>query len=578
MQDQLIIKRRTIDSEWSGDTSLSPLLQRIMQGRGVKSVGELDYRLHHLPRFELFLQMPKATALLADAVMQQKAILIVGDYDADGATSTALAMRALKMMGAENVRYFVPNRFEHGYGLSPSVVEAILPNAPDVLITVDNGISSIEGVRMAKTADIRVLITDHHLPANEIPEADAIINPNLPEEVFPSRHLAGVGVIFYVMLGLRQTLRERGWFSKLRIEPKLSILLDLVALGTIADVVKLDTLNRILVEQGLRRIRAGACIPGISALLQLGGRAAATIVASDLGFVLGPRLNAAGRLDDMSLGIECLLAENVETAMRCAQVLDDMNRQRKDIEREMQSQALDELDALKAALVADVLPAGLCFYDERWHEGVIGILASRIKDIVHRPVIAFAKVSDTEIKGSARSINGVHIRDVIDAVATENPGLVSKFGGHAMAAGLTMRHDAFTKFQTAFTQRVKQCLDDSTLNKTLLTDGGLSHEELNLQTAETLRYAGPWGQGFPEPLFDDIFELSDFRLVGGAHAKFILRQPDNSEMFDAIAFNDTGQHLKEDTRLIRAVYQLDVNEFNGKRKPQLLLRYYEAVD
>lgn len=578
MQDRLIIKQRDLSTQLLAGGDLNPLLRRIMAARGVQSQEELDYRLQRLPHFDLFSQMPRATNMLADAVMSQQAILIVGDYDADGATSTALGVRALKMMGTQNVRYFVPNRFEHGYGLSVAVIEAILPYAPDVLITVDNGICSVDGVRAAKAAGIRVLITDHHLPGNEWPPADAIINPNLPGESFPGSHLAGVGVIFYVMLGLRHVLRTRGWFSDTRSEPKLSDLLDLVALGTVADVVKLDTLNRILVEQGLRRIRAGKCIPGIAALLELSGKAFNNVVASDLGFVLGPRLNAAGRLGDMSLGIECLIAEQADVAMQCARILDEMNQQRKEIEREMHSQALDELQALGASLDTESLPAGLCLYDERWHEGVIGILASRIKDIVHRPVITFANASDTEIKGSARSIQGVHIRDVIAAVANENPGLIHKFGGHAMAAGLSLSRTGLPEFQKAFATKLEQCMDDETRNRVLLTDGALAKEELNSQIAEMLRYAGPWGQGFPEPLFEGVFTVQNFRIVGGAHVKFNLGLSDYPASIDAIAFNDTGQTLKENTQLIRAVYQLDINEFNGNRKLQLLLRYYEPVD
>jgi single-stranded-DNA-specific exonuclease len=476
-------------------------------------------------------------------------------------------------MGAHDVRYVVPNRFEYGYGLTPEIVAVAAQQQPDLLITVDNGISSVEGVRAAKALGMRVLITDHHLPGAELPAADAIVNPSQPGDNFPSKNLAGVGVIFYVILALRAQLRTSGWFTEKNIpEPNLARLLDLVALGTVADVVPLDHNNRILVAQGLKRINQGQTVPGIRALLEVAGRATGRLAASDLGFVVAPRLNAAGRLTDMSLGIECLLTENETTAFEMAKQLDTLNRERRTIEAGMQEQALVALDKLH--LDGD-LPHGLCLFDETWHQGVIGILASRIKDRVHRPVIAFAKASDTEIKGSARSVPGLHIRDALDAVAAHHPGLLNKFGGHAMAAGLSLPRAHFETFCKAFAEEVARHLDADDLTGKVLSDGELIAEDITMELAQSLRAGGPWGQGFPEPLFDGQFEVIGSRVVGEKHLRLTLRQPQGCTI-EAIAFNRAAQQPSTGSR-VEAAYRLDINSYQGNQTLQLVIEYLVPV-
>ncbi|PAU89701.1 single-stranded-DNA-specific exonuclease RecJ [Pseudomonas sp. WN033] len=554
---------------------LPPLLTRLYAARGVCSAAELDRRLQALLPYSLLKGIDAAVALLQQALEQRQSLLIVGDFDADGATASSVAVLALRALGAARVDYLVPNRFEYGYGLTPEIVAVARQYQPDVLVTVDNGISSIDGVAAARAAGMRVLVTDHHLPAEQLPAADAIVNPNQPGCEFPSKGIAGVGVIFYVMLALRAALRESGWFTE-RPEPNLGELLDLVALGTVADVVPLDANNRILVHQGLARIRAGRCRPGIRALLEVAGRPMGRLSSSDLGFILGPRLNAAGRLDDMSLGIECLLTESEDQAREMARELDSLNRERKSIEREMQQQALATLEAM--SLDAEQLPFGLCLFDPDWHQGVIGILASRLKDRYHRPVIAFADAGNDEIKGSARSVAGLHIRDALDAVAAHNPGLISKFGGHAMAAGLSLPRAHFETFRAAFDVEVRRQLSAEDLSGRLLSDGELTASEFRLELAAQLREAGPWGQHFPEPGFHGEFQLIQQRLVGERHLKMVLQPPGSTEVLDAIAFNiDPQVWPNPRIQRVRLAYSLDINEYRGRQSLQLMVRYLQPL-
>lgn len=575
-----IIKRRDADlSQAHFQTPLPPILQRIYLARGVSNDELLQMRLDRLQKPENFKGLKKAVDLLADAVCQQQRVLIIGDFDADGATSCALAVLTLKAMGLQSVDYLVPNRFEFGYGLTPEIVAVAAGRKPDILITVDNGISSVEGVSAANERNMQVIVTDHHLPGTALPEAAAIVNPNQHGCDFPSKNLAGVGVIFYVMSALRTALRERDWFVDNSIqEPNMADYLDLVAVGTVADVVPLDFNNRVLVHQGLQRIRAGRARIGITALLEVAGRQSHNLVASDLGFVVGPRLNAAGRLDDISLGIQCLMCDSAALAREMALELDDLNRDRKAIESSMQQEALKSLKELHLNEAVE-LPWGLCLYDPNWHQGVIGILASRIKDRVHRPVIAFADADDGEIKGSARSIDSLHIRDALDEVATQYPHLLSKFGGHAMAAGLTIQRQHFEEFQQAFDAVVKQKLNAADLQAELLSDGELLEDEMSLTLAQALRDAGPWGQHFPEPLFDGEFYVVQQRLVGDKHLKLVLSASERGQIiFDAIAFNvDVERWPNNDVKKIKIVYRLDVNEYRGRRNLQLIVDYLEAV-
>jgi len=566
-----IVRRASATAELS--ENLHPVLARLYAARAVQHPDELDLSLERLLPPAALKDMDAAVALLADSLRAGQRILIVADFDADGATSCALAVRALRAMGAHDVRYVVPNRFEYGYGLTPEIVAVAAQQQPDLLITVDNGISSVEGVRAAKALGMRVLITDHHLPGAELPAADAIVNPNQPGDDFPSKNLAGVGVIFYVMLALRAQLRASGWFAQQNIpEPNLARLLDLVALGTVADVVPLDHNNRILVAQGLKRINQGQTVPGIRALLEIAGRDPGKLAASDLGFVVAPRLNAAGRLTDMSLGIECLLTENETAAFEMAKQLDTLNRERRTIEAGMQEQALAALDKLH---LDGSLPHGLCLFDETWHQGVIGILASRIKDRVHRPVIAFAKANDNEIKGSARSVPGLHIRDALDAVAAHHPGLLSKFGGHAMAAGLSLPRAHFETFRTAFAEEVARHLSADDLTGKVLTDGELLAADMTMELAQSLRAAGPWGQGFPEPLFDGQFEVLGSRIVGEKHLRLTLRQPQGHSI-EAIAFNRAARQPSAGSR-VEAAYRLDINSYQGNQTVQLVIEYLAPV-
>ncbi len=573
---QKVIRRRDVTIAPAFSSPLPALLQRVYCARGVKHDEELQHHLKLLQK-PVFKGLPEAVSLLADAVVAQARIMIVGDFDADGATSCALAVLALRAMGLSSVDFLVPNRFEFGYGLTPEIVAVAAAQQPDLIITVDNGISSIEGVRAARDLGIAVIVTDHHLPGSELPDADAIVNPNQPGCPFPSKSLAGVGVIFYVMNALRAELRQLGWFAEAGIpEPNMASFLDLVALGTVADVVPLDHNNRILVAQGLQRMRAGVARPGILALLEVAGRTPQKLVASDLGFIIGPRLNAAGRLDDMSLGIQCLLCDSPALAREMALSLDELNRDRKAIESGMQQEALQ---MLQKVLVDDAesLPWGLCLYDENWHQGVIGILASRIKDRYHRPVIVFADAGEGEIKGSARSIPGLHIRDALDAVAARHPDLLHKFGGHAMAAGMSLARENFSAFAKAFDEEVRRQLSDDDLKAVLVSDGELLPDDFNLMIAAQLREAGPWGQHFPEPLFDGEFFLIQQRIVGEKHLKMVLsHDAAGKQLLDAIAFNvDVQRWPNAQTNRVRLAYRLDINEYRGKQSVQLMVEYLE---
>ncbi|MCL7462034.1 single-stranded-DNA-specific exonuclease RecJ [Pseudomonas sp. NW5] len=551
--------------------NLPPLLTRLYAARGVQSAAELDKTLARLIPYTQLKGIEAAVDLLEQALAQGERILIVGDFDADGATASSVAVLGLRALGAAHVDYLVPNRFEYGYGLTPEIVAVALERHPQLLVTVDNGISSLEGVAAAQAAGLKVLVTDHHLPGAALPAAEAIVNPNQPGCPFPSKSLAGVGVIFYVLLALRARLRERGWFARRALpEPNLAELLDLVALGSVADVVPLDANNRILVHQGLARIRAGRARPGLRALLEVAGRDHRRITSTDLGFILGPRLNAAGRLDDMSLGIECLLCEDEAQALEMARQLDQLNHDRKAIEQGMQREALAQLKDLDL----QALPFGLCLFDPDWHQGVIGILASRLKERYHRPVIAFADAGDGLLKGSARSIPGFHIRDALDAVAARHPGLISKFGGHAMAAGLSLPAANFSVFTEAFDAEARRQLVEDDLAGRLLSDGALQAEEFQLELAQALRQAGPWGQHFPEPLFHGVFEILQQRLVGERHLKLLLRAEAGGPELDAIAFNiDRERWPNPNIRWVEAAYKLDVNEYRGRESVQLLVAH-----
>lgn len=555
--------------------SLHPVLQRVFAARGATCAADLDTSLAGLYRVDALGSMTQAVALLSEALAGDARMLFVADFDADGATSCAVGVRALRAMGARHVEYIVPNRFEYGYGLTPPIVDLAAARRPELLITVDNGISSLDGVAAAKRLGMRVLITDHHLPGAALPNADAIVNPNLPGDSFPSKALAGVGVIFYVMLALRARLREQNWFATRGIvEPNLADLLDLVALGTVADVVPLDQNNRRLVAQGLARIRAGRCQPGIAALARVAGRDCKRLLASDLGFALGPRLNAAGRLADMSLGIECLLSDGYDHCIGIATQLDSLNQERRIIERGMQEQALTILNELPHAGPHE-MPAGICLFDESWHQGVIGILAGRIKDVYHRPVIAFAPVADDELKGSARSVTGVHIRDVLDAIAARHPQLLARFGGHAMAAGLSLRKTHFAAFEQAFADEVARHVDPSLLSQTVLTDGALTACDFTLGLARELTQAAPWGQGFPAPLFDGEFIVKERRVVGEAHVRLVLQVSAAGPLLPAIAFNAAETAWASAAPAIRAAYRLSVNEYQGNESLQLVIEYAE---
>lgn len=569
-----VVTRPVAEQQLAKLASVShPVLRRIFAGRRVAGEDELDTSLNGLQRPAALLGMDAAVALLAGALERAESILVVGDFDADGATSSALMVSALRAMGADNVGYLVPNRFEYGYGLTPEIVEVARAREPQLIVTVDNGISSLAGVAAARAHGIRVLVTDHHLPGEALPAADAIVNPNQPGDTFPSKALAGVGVAFYVLMALRAHLDTGGWFEHRGLaKPNLADYLDLVALGTVADLVPLDRNNRILVQQGLQRIRAGRCRPGIQALLEVAGRDRVRVVASDFGFAVGPRLNAAGRLDDMSHGIECLLSQDRGQATRLAQRLDALNRERREIETDMKQQAIEVIEHLH--LDVSSLPPGFCLYDADWHQGVIGILAARIKERFHRPVIAFARGATGEVKGSARSIPGLHIRDTLDAIAARHPQLLQKFGGHAMAAGLTLAEPDLPAFERAFHAELRLRVDADTLQGVLETDGELGDADFELTFSELLRDAGPWGQGFPEPLFEGVFTVINQRIVGAAHLKLTVQPQGSDRVLDAIAFYQAEQPPPVGQRL-RLVYRLDSNAYRGMLSVQLMVEYIE---
>jgi single-stranded-DNA-specific exonuclease len=571
------IVERPLQGRAAGISVSDPILKRIYLARGIKSGAELERGLAQLPSPWLLTGMEEMVTYLIAAIEQQKKIVIVADFDADGATSCTVAMKGLALLGAKNVDFIVPNRFEYGYGLTPEIVVLVLEKQADVLITVDNGISSIEGVAAAKEAGIQVLVTDHHLPGEQLPNADAIVNPNLMGDDFPSRALAGVGVMFYILMAIRSRLREQGKFLSESVkEPNLAQLLDLVALGTVADVVPLDQVNRILVHQGLLRMRSGKGHVGIQALVEIAGRNLSALSLSDLGFAIGPRLNAAGRLDDMRLGIQCLDTSDRVLAKQLAQQLDELNSDRREIEGQMKLEAmalLKEMDALNP----QYLKAGVCIYNKDWHQGVIGILASRIKDKLNRPVIAFANADNGEIKGSARSIPGVHIRDVLSDIAVAHPQVLKKFGGHAMAAGLSIQLHDYPVFLLAFDKAVAQRLKELDLDEKVYSDGELTEANMTLGFCENLKAAGPWGQEFPEPLFHGEFDVVQARIVGQQHLKLVLRKTGSELLIDAIAFFMERPEYWLGLRQVKIAYKLDINEYNGQRSIQFIIDYIEKL-
>ncbi|WPL17831.1 Single-stranded-DNA-specific exonuclease RecJ [Thiorhodovibrio winogradskyi] len=550
---------------------LPSLLRSLYRNRGAcRDQGQALADLHPV---DGLLGMEAAAELLAQAVTDQRRILVVGDYDADGATGSAVALLGLRALGAGAVDHLTPSRFADGYGLSPAVVDAAAARAPELIITVDNGIASLAGVERANALGIPVLITDHHLPGERLPAAAAIVNPNQVGCDFPSKALAGVGVIFYLLAATRTRLRARGWFDQRRPEPNLAELLDLVALGTVADVVLLDHNNRILVEQGLKRIRHGRCRPGLRALLEIGGRRIEQVTARDLGFVAGPRLNAAGRLEDMSVGVECLVTADPVRAMRLARELDALNRQRRELEAEMRQDAETLVERL--SLEGDALPPGLCLFGEDWHQGVIGIVASRLKDHYHRPVIVFARADDGQLRGSARSVEGLHLRDLLAAIDHRHPGLMERFGGHAMAAGVTMAAEHLETFRAAFFSAVADELGVAPQEREILSDGELASALLSLETAEALRVAAPWGKGFPEPVFDGEFAISEVRVLKDQHLKLRAQTADGIAI-DAIGFN-LAVCKRGLGKRAHLAYRLDVNDYRGLRHPQLMLEHAQKV-
>lgn len=571
-----LIKRREIPV--GNSVSNHPLLDRLYRARHIKNTKELDRTLKSMLNPNQLYGIDQAVNLLVEAYQQQQKIVIVGDFDADGATSTALSVLALRQLGFSDVDYLVPNRFEQGYGLSIPVAEMALEKGVQFLMTVDNGVSSFEGIAFLKEKGIRVLVTDHHLPPETLPPADAIVNPNLSQCHFPSKSLAGVGVAFYLMLAVRAKFRELGIFTA-ETQPNFTDLLDLVALGTVADVVPLDQNNRILAYQGLMRIRARRCRPGIIALAEVANRNVEQFTSSDLGFCIGPRLNAAGRLDNMSIGVELLLANEMSKARELALDLDQLNQTRKEIEAGMKLEAIKICQNLTALFKE--LPYGITLYQPDWHQGVLGIVSSRVKDQYHRPVIAFTQDGEGILKGSARSIEGLHMRDVLERIHSQHPNIILKFGGHAMAAGLSIREEYFADFQHLFNQTIADWLDEEHLQGIIWTDGELNSNEFNLETAELIKSVGTWGQGFPEPCFDGEFKILDQRAIGQNknHLKMLLEPKQGGVLLDAIAFNiDTRLYPDLSIKQARLAYKLDINEFRGNRSLQLLVDYIEPID
>ncbi len=554
---------------------LHPVLRQIYLNRGVTQQEQLDRSLRDLPSYQSLTGIDAAVSIIKEAIYSDKKILIVADFDADGATSCAVAIRGLRLLGAKNVDFVVPDRFKFGYGLTPEIVAVALASKPDLIITVDNGISSVEGVAYAIEQGCQVVVTDHHLPPKQLPKADAIVNPQLINDEFPSKALAGVGVIFYVLLALRAALNKDGLFNKAS-PPNLASLLDIVALGTVADVVPLDETNRKLVHQGLLRIQANQCVPGISALLKIAKREQEQVVSTDLGFAIGPRLNAAGRLDDMSLGIQCLLTDDAQEAQNIAEQLDMLNIERRSIEDDMKRDAYTILASLNLTEKKEQ-QWGVCLFDENWHQGVIGILASRIKEKLNRPVIAFAKADNGDVKGSARSIPGLHIRDTLDDVASQHPGLLKKFGGHAMAAGMSFAEKDLVTFKTAFNQAVRKRLNNQLPENVFLVDAEIADNDINLDLALTLRGAGPWGQNFPEPLFVGTFKVKNARILAQKHVKLELETQANNRKIDAIYFNVDSPESIIGLAKVTLVYQLDVNTYMGRSTAQLIVRHLKRA-
>lgn len=560
----------------AGDKSLHPLLARVYAARNIKDVGQLQYRLDQLAVPDSLMGLEAAMQLLYEGLREQWRIVIVADFDADGATSCALMMQALAAFGFKHVSYLVPDRFRFGYGLSSEIVDVAAELQPDMIITVDNGIASVDGVARASALGIKTLITDHHLPGEVLPAADAIVNPNQPGDHFPSKHLAGVGVAFYLMMAFRGYLRNKNWFAQQNMqEPNLAQWLDLVALGTVADLAQLDFNNRILVAQGLARIRAGQGCAGIRAMLEVGNRSARNITAADLGFVIGPRLNAAGRLEDMSIGIQCLLSGDEREARARAQQLEQLNQQRRDLQKDMQQQALDIVREIVNKETG--FPYAITLHHDDWHQGIVGLIASKLKEHCNRPAIAFAKDDQGMLKGSARSIPGLNIRDTLDAVATRYPGMLKKFGGHAMAAGLSIEPQQLEEFGQRFAQEVERSIDPERLKDVLWTDGRLDEAELDIETALALRNGGPWGQGFPEPLFEGAFRIVEQRIVGERHLKLVLISETGRREVDAIAFNATEDGQWEPLSRIEAAFRLDINEYRGRKSLQLVIEDFRPV-
>ncbi|MCW8873506.1 MAG: single-stranded-DNA-specific exonuclease RecJ [Xanthomonadales bacterium] len=573
MMERARVQRRSFASNVDElPPELHAVSRRVLLARGVHDASALALNLQELHPPDGFSGIETAAQLLADAITEDQSVLIVGDFDADGATGTALAGLSLEAMGCKRVGFRVPNRFEFGYGLTVPLVETLAAAPPDLLVTVDSGIACIAGVRRARDLGARVVVTDHHLPGDELPAAHAIVNPNAKGDKFPSKALAGVGVMFYVLGAVRRVLRERGWFGRSRPEPNLARFLDLVALGTVADLVPLDRNNRILVRQGLERIRRGLCRPGLMALLRLGGRDYRYCSAADLGFAVAPRLNAAGRLEDMSAGIRCLMCDDADEAMGLATELDTLNRQRQGLQEQMQLEAMRQVESLIAAFGAEEPPSAVCLYDASWHQGIVGLVAARVKDAVHRPVIAFAPEAEGSslLKGSARSVRGLHIRDVLAWIDAHRPGLMQAFGGHAMAAGLTLHQDGLSVFRDTLTEAVSAILNGTVLSNETLTDGEVPGPDLGLPLAAELENLGPWGQRFPEPVFDGSFEVIDRRVVGGSHLKMVLRSLDGGEPVDAIAFNCSPDSV-DGRGSVRLLYRLGVNRWRGSESCQLVV-------
>lgn len=568
----LRLRHRTVQGTPSGwGDGVHPVLQQVYAARGVLTPEQAEYRLARLLSPQQLGGLSEAVALLIEAIRGDWHIVVAGDYDCDGATGMAVAVRGLRLLGARRVDYVVPNRFVHGYGLSPALVDSLSPK-PQLIVTVDNGVASIAGVAAAQAQGIRVIVTDHHLPGEQLPAADAMVNPNLAGDVFPSKALAGVGVMFYLLLALRASLREQGAFAA-GSEPDLSTLLDLVAVGTVADLVPLDFNNRVLVEAGLRRLRGGHGCAGVTALVEASQRSLATLCASDLGYAIAPRLNAAGRLEDMRIGVECLLTDDLAQARRYAELLSSINQER----RELQATMVAEAEVMLARAV-DIDAVGVALYEPTWHAGVVGLVASKLKERLHRPVIAFAPASEDmpeELRGSARSIAGFHIRDALAMIDARHPGLIVRFGGHAMAAGLSLRTDDYPRFAAVFDAIAREWLDEDHLQAVQHTDGELPPGSATLELARQLRAAGPWGQAFPEPVFDNVFECASWRVMGERHLRLNLRDPRDGAVMDAVMFN--AYEGSPPPLVLRAVYELTINDWQGRESPRLLLRHIEPL-